>query len=193
MGTVRIVEAAFGNQEIIENLSSQNRLGDDSRNILERDSTIPDALGIDYHGRSVLTLIEAARVIGPGKRPESGFPKFELERVLQRLSARRVATSPLVAGFPNVSADENVVREGRHVSSRQTGLRSVVTRLGRIVRRAGSHFLRIASGGIARQSIWRCGIASVHEFGGKPRGVDGPSMRVCAAVILRKLKGETGI
>src|SRR5271166_3452990 len=91
MGTVGIVQAAFGNQEIIEDFSSQDRFGDDPGYVFGGDPAIPDSLGIDHDGRSVLALVEAARMIGPGQGPESGLPELELEGILERLEARRVA------------------------------------------------------------------------------------------------------
>src|SRR5208337_1539667 len=41
MRTVRIVEAGFGNQQIAQNFSPQDRLGDDSRDVLSGDVAVP--------------------------------------------------------------------------------------------------------------------------------------------------------
>jgi len=131
MGTVGIVKAAFGNQEIIEDFSSQDCFGDDPGNVLGGDPAIPDSLGIDHDGRSVLALVEAAGMIGPGQGAESGLPEFDLESFLERLEARRVAATPLVARVADVTADEYVVREGRHVSSHEMRLKSVATGQGK--------------------------------------------------------------
>ena len=131
MGTVGIVQAAFGNQEIIEDFSSQDRFGDDPGNVFDGGPAIPDSLGIDHDGRPVLALVEAARMIGPGQGPESGLPELELEGILERLEARRVAARPLVASVADVTADEYVVREGRHVSSHEVWLKSVATGQGK--------------------------------------------------------------
>lgn len=157
MGAVGIVQAAIGNHEIVEDFPSQDRSGDDPGDVLGGDSAIPDSLRIDHHGRSVLALVKAARMIGPGQYAESGLLEFQLESVPECLSARRVATTPLVARISNISADENVVRERRHVSSHETWLKSVVTNKGDRFRR--NEFLtdRIASGRIPRQSICRQG------------------------------------
>ena len=127
MGAVGIVQTAFGNQEIVEDFSSQDRFRDDPGNVLEGDSAIPDSLGIDHDGRSMLALVEAARVIGPGQSAEAGLPEFDLESILERLEPLGVAAAPLVARITNVTADENVVREGRHVSSHEMGLKIVAT------------------------------------------------------------------
>src|SRR5271157_2682459 len=131
MGTVGIVQAAFGNQEIIEDFSSQDCFGDDPGNVLGGDPAIPDSLGIDHDGRSVLALVEAAGMIGPGQGAESGLPEFDLESFLERLAARRVAATALVARVADVTADEYVVREGRHVSSHEMRLKSVATGQGK--------------------------------------------------------------
>ncbi len=161
MGTVGIVQAAFGNQEIIEDFSSQDRFGDDPGYVFGGDPAIPDSLGIDHDGRSVLALVEAARVIGPGQGPESGLPEFELEGILERLEARRVAATPLVARVADVTADENVVREGRHVSSHEMWLKSVATGQGKTLRRGRVHH---------RQDSIRTDPSSAHLSTGRSSG-----------------------
>lgn len=166
MGTVGIVQAAFGNQEIIEDFSSQDRFGDDPRNVFGGDPAIPDSLGIDHDRRSVLALVEAARMIGPGQGPESGLPEFELESILERLEARRVAATPLVARVADVTADENVVREGRHVSSQEMWLKSVATGQGKTLRRG-----RVRH----RQDSIRTDPSSVHFSIGESPGFASPA------------------
>jgi hypothetical protein len=122
MGTIGIVQTGLGNQEVVEDFSSQDRPGDDPGHVLDGDPAIPDSLGIDHDGRAMLTLVEAARVIGAGQGAKSRLPQLNLESIFERLETRRVAAAPLVAGFTNVPADEDVVREGRHVSSHESGL-----------------------------------------------------------------------
>ncbi len=190
MGTVGIVQAAFGNQEIIEDFSSQDRFGDDPGYVFGGDPAIPDTQGIDHDGRSVLALVEAARMIGPGQGPESGLPELELEGILERLEARRVAATPLVARVANVTADENVVREGRHVSSHETWLKSAATGQGKTLRRNGTVTDRIASARIPRQSLSRPREARVRVSGRKFPRVNGPSIRICTPVILTELKAK---
>ena len=190
MGTVGIVQAAFGNQEIIEDFSSQDRFGDDPGYVFGGDPAIPDSLGIDHDGRSVLALVEAARMIGPGQGPESGLPELELEGILERLEARRVAATPLVARVANVTADENVVREGRHVSSHEMWLKSAATGQGKTLRRTETVTDRIASARIPRQSLSRPGEARVRVSGRKFPRVNGPSIRICTPVILMELKAK---
>ena len=190
MGTVGIVQAAFGNQEIIEDFSSQDRFGDDPGYVFGGDPAIPDSLGIDHDGRSVLALVEAARMIGPGQGPESGLPEFELEGILERLEARRVAATPLVARVADVTADENVVREGRHVSSHEMWLKSAATGQGKTLRRTETVTDRIASARIPRQSLSRPGEARVRVSGRKFPRVNGPSIRICTPVIVTELKAK---
>jgi len=161
MGTVGIVKAAFGNQEIIEDFSSQDCFGDDPGNVLGGDPAIPDSLGIDHDGRSVLALVEAAGMIGPGQEAESGLPEFDLESFLERLEARRVAATPLVARVADVTADEYVVREGRHVSSHEMRLKSVATGQGKTLCRG-----RVRH----RQDSIRTDPSSVHFSTGRSSG-----------------------
>jgi len=190
MGTVGIVQAAFGNQEIIEDFSSQDRFGDDPGYVFGGNPAIPDSLGIDHNRRSVLALVEAARMIGPGQGPESGLPELELESILERLEARRVAATPLVARVADVTADENVVREGRHVSSHEMWLKSAATGQGKTLRRTETVTDRIASARIPRQSLSRPGEARVRVSGRKFPRVNGPSIRICTPVILTELKAK---
>jgi len=161
MGTVGIVQAAFGNQEIIEDFSSQDCFGDDPGNVLGGDPAIPDSLGIDHDVRSVLALVEAAGMIGPGQGTESGLPEFDLESFLERLEARRVAATPLVARVADVTADEYVVREGRHVSSHEMRLKSVATDQGKTLCRG-----RVRH----RQDSIRTDPSSVHFSTGRSSG-----------------------
>src|SRR5271157_2489269 len=161
MGTVGIVQAAFGNQEIIEDFSSQDRFGDDPGYVFGGDPAIPDSLGIDHDGRSVLALVEAARMIGPGQGAKSGLPEFDLESFLERLEARRVAATPLVARVADVTADEYVVREGRHVSSHEMRLKSVATGQGKTLRRGRARH---------RQDSIRTDPSSVHFSTGRSSG-----------------------
>ena len=117
MGTVWIIQTAFGDQEIFQNLPFQNGPRDDPGYIFQRDLTVPDALGIDDDGRAMLALIETTRVIGPGQRPQPRFLELGLESLAERLAAFGVTTPSFVARRSNITADKDVVREGRHVLS----------------------------------------------------------------------------
>jgi hypothetical protein len=70
-----------------------------------------------------------------------------------------------VAGFTNVPADEDVVREGRHVASHESGLKSHEPGQGSTVSNARIDIDRIASGGSSRQPISRSGKARIDRSG----------------------------
>jgi hypothetical protein len=115
MGTVGIVQAALGNQQIVEDLPSQDGLGDDSRDVVDRDLAIPDPLRINHHGWTMFALVKAASVIGAGESTETRFLELGLESTPERLTTLGVAATPFMAGLANVSADENVMGKSRHV------------------------------------------------------------------------------
>src|SRR5262249_5580838 len=114
VGAIGVVQAGVGDQEVIEDLPPDEGLLDDPGHVLGRHAAVPDPLGVDHDGRAVLALIEAARVVGAGERPEAGLLQGLLEGVAQVLLALGVAAAALVAGLADVAADEDMVREGRH-------------------------------------------------------------------------------
>jgi len=114
MWTTRIIQTSIGNEQIIQNLASKDRLVHDPGDIFHTYPAVPDPLGINYHGRPVLALLEAAGVIGTGERSEASPLELFLECLAQCLPSSRVATTPLVAGFPNIPADKDVISKRRH-------------------------------------------------------------------------------
>ncbi len=77
--------------------------------------TVPDPLRVDHHRRAMLTLFEAAGMIGANQRAEPGLLQLLLEGLAQGLLPLGVAASALVPGSTHVAADEDVMGEGRHV------------------------------------------------------------------------------
>ena len=83
-------------------------------------TAVPNALRVDHHGRAVLALLQAAGVIGTRQGPEAGLLELILECVAEGLTAIRVATTSLVAGVPDIAADEDMVRKSRHIRSHRS-------------------------------------------------------------------------
>jgi len=75
---------------------------------------IPDRIWINYEIRSVLALIETARLVGADLALEAMFGQFLLEQFLQYRLAGGIAASPRTSRRAPVAADENVFFEPGH-------------------------------------------------------------------------------
>jgi hypothetical protein len=78
------------------------------------DVSIPDGIWIDHEIRSVLALIETARLVGADLALEATFRQFLLEEFLQHRLAGGIAASPRTSRRTPVAADENVFFELGH-------------------------------------------------------------------------------
>jgi hypothetical protein len=78
------------------------------------DVSIPDGIGIDHEIRSVLTLVETARLIGSHLTFEAAFGQLLFEKFLQFHLAVRIAASPRVTRRALVTAYKNVPFELGH-------------------------------------------------------------------------------
>jgi hypothetical protein len=173
MGTIGIVQAGLVNQQVVEDLPSQDRPGDDPGDVLDGDLPVPDSLGINHDGRPVLALIEAARVVGSGQQAETRLPELDLEGILECLGAVGVAATPLVAGLANIAADENVMSKGRHIASHESWLEIGKPGQAGAILRAGTIADRIAFRQSRRQSISRSGAVRANRGKGLGAGRSG--------------------
>jgi hypothetical protein len=78
------------------------------------DVSVPDGVGIDHEIRSVLTLVETARLIGSHLTFEAAFGQLLFEKFLQFRLAVRIAASPRVTRRALVTAYKNVLFELGH-------------------------------------------------------------------------------
>ena len=85
MRAIRIVQTLVGDQQVVQDLASQDRLGHDPGHVIDGDPSVPDPLRINDDGRSVLALLQASRMIRTGQRAEPGVFQFFLEGFAQRL------------------------------------------------------------------------------------------------------------
>jgi hypothetical protein len=115
VGTVDVVQAIVGDQEVGQDLAPEDSLGDNARHILDLDAAIPDALRVNHDRWAVLALLEATGMIRTRQRTESGLLECDLEGLPQLLMSVRVTAPSLVAGRTNVTANENMMREGWHI------------------------------------------------------------------------------
>src|SRR5262249_23143517 len=74
VGAIRIIQAGICDQQVVDDLAPKDRLGHDPTNVLDRHMAVPDSSGINHHGRSMLTLVQAARVVGPHERTQPCRP-----------------------------------------------------------------------------------------------------------------------
>jgi hypothetical protein len=115
MGAIRIVQTALRNEQIVENLSAQDRLGDNPRNIRQCDAPVPNPLRVNDNGRAMLALIEATCVIRPRQQTDPRSLDLDLERVPQGLFSFWITATPFMAGFSNIAAYKNMVMKSCHV------------------------------------------------------------------------------
>jgi hypothetical protein len=112
--TVGVVQAIIGDDEVIENLTADQGLGDDPRHIVGPDAAVPDGLRIDHDDRTMLALIETAGLVDSRPTPEPGPFQFLLEGVPQGLRAGWIARTSRVPRLPHVAANEHVMSKGWH-------------------------------------------------------------------------------
>src|SRR3954469_21003463 len=104
--TVWVIQAGVGDQEVGEDLATDQRLRDDPRHVLDLHPAVPDAQGIDDDRRPVLALLEASRLVRPDQRAQPGLLHLGLECVAEGLFPVGVAAAPLVARGADIAADE---------------------------------------------------------------------------------------
>jgi hypothetical protein len=110
------VDATLGQAQALDRTVARNvglnNLGD----VRELYVSIPDTLGIDHHGRTVLALVEASGVVSPdgGLQPAEG--ELSLKGALEVAGASGIAASARVATRALVAAYEDVFCEFRHAT-----------------------------------------------------------------------------
>ena len=145
VGAVGVVQAIIGDHQVVQDLAAQDRLGHDSRHILDLDPSIPDSLRIDHHRRSVLALLQAPGMVCACQRTKPGLLELFLERLSQLLIAVRIAAATLVAGRTHVATYKYMMGKRWHgrLFRDLPPLRPFATRLpDRSISLASSHFLQ---------------------------------------------------
>jgi hypothetical protein len=82
--------------------------------VRQRDSAIPDGLGIDHEIRPVFALVQAAGLVGAHSTLQTALSEFQLKQLLQLGPGGWITTSARVSGRPLVPADKNMALEFRH-------------------------------------------------------------------------------
>jgi hypothetical protein len=119
MGAACRVQAGVSNQQSFNRPVAHDMGINNLIHIGSRDSAVPDRLRIDHYIRPMLTLVEAAGLVGPYLALDSTQAKCGLELFLQFTFSRRVARTLRMAFRPLVGADENVfLKFGRNATSK---------------------------------------------------------------------------
>lgn len=114
MRTTRGVETLVGKNQALDRLSVDDVGLDDLLDVCGSDAPVPDAIGINHHGWSVLALVEASGHIGPHPFLEASQSQLLFEEELQLGLARGIAAAARMSGFTRVAANEKVLLELGH-------------------------------------------------------------------------------
>ncbi len=110
-----VVQAFIADQKVREDVPADQCFGNDPGNIFNLNTTIPNAGRVDDNHRAVFTLIKTTGEVGP--RLGAGQPLFfqlGLEGSPEFFGSFRITTSPTVAWFPMITADEKMRFERSH-------------------------------------------------------------------------------
>ena len=110
----RSVEAGVGDLQALDGLASDDVGMHDLVNVFRCDVAVPDGVGIDDDGGTVLALVEASRLVGADGGAGSGLGQAGLESTLEVAGGGRVATATRMIGWALVAADEDVPDELWH-------------------------------------------------------------------------------
>jgi hypothetical protein len=111
------IQAGVGQAKALDRVSTDSVRIDNLVDVRFGDMAIPDGLGINDDGGSVLTLIEASRLVGAHASRQSALGEFLLEELLQFGFGGRIAAASGIARRALVSADEDMLFEFRHLSA----------------------------------------------------------------------------
>ena len=114
MGAGLGVEAGVGDAEAFDGAAGDEVRGDDFIGVLGFDAAIPDGIGVDDDGGTVLTLVEAAGFVDADPAGEASFASELREAGVERALAVGSAGGAGRIGGADVVADEDVAFEEGH-------------------------------------------------------------------------------
>lgn len=118
------VQARVGDDQPLHRTIAQDMRGNDLLQVSFCDAAIPYCLRVHHHRRTMLTLIQASRFIGPDCIPHPMLCQLLLERFLQLTLRRRIAGTAWMTFRTCVSTNEYVLVELRHYFRLQQGKKS---------------------------------------------------------------------
>jgi len=113
------VDTGFLQHKPLHRISPDDMRLDDFVNVIGGHSPVPDRIGIDHQVGTMLTLVEAARLVRAHFSFEPTFLQLLLEKLLQRRLALGIATSARMPRRALIAADENMLLELRHYNNVQ--------------------------------------------------------------------------
>lgn len=120
MRTALRVQAGVWNHQTSYRFIADNVRVDNLVYIISGYSAIPDCIGIDNKIRTMLALIEAARLVGADGTFYSALGQLDFEHLLEISIAGRVAATTRVCGRPLIAANENMLLEFWHGAKNQS-------------------------------------------------------------------------
>jgi hypothetical protein len=126
------VQACIGQPETLDWPTVEEVFRDDFLYVADVNEAVPDSLGIDHDDRTVLTLVEATRLVGADVVLEASFPDRVLESGFEFPAAGWKAAGAGSTFVALIRADEDVMVEFRHCFSslqddiRRTGLSETI-------------------------------------------------------------------
>jgi hypothetical protein len=114
VGATLGIEARIGQAKALDGAMVQEVLVDDLLDVLEVDEAVPDSLGIDHDDGPVLTLVEAAGLVGADVMLEASLLDGILEGRFELFASVGEAAGTRGAFVALVDADEDMVVELRH-------------------------------------------------------------------------------
>ncbi len=115
------VYAGFPQPQPLHRFASHKVRVDDFIHIGGRNPAVPDRFRINHQVRTMLTLVQAARLVRPYSSLQSAFPQFLLKQFLQLRFPLRIAAPSRMTRRPLIPADENVLFELSHQNNVQDG------------------------------------------------------------------------
>jgi hypothetical protein len=115
------VYAGFAQHQALNRFASNNVRVDDFIHIGGRDSTVPDGFRINHQVRTMLALVQAARLIRPDSSLQPAFRQFLFKQFLQLRFPLRIAAASRMTRRPLIPANENVLFELGHENNVQDG------------------------------------------------------------------------
>ena len=117
----RGVDTFLAHSQALDWLSAYDVGIDDFIDIIERDMSVPDCLGIDHEIRTMLALVQASRLVGADASTQPSLRQLLLESLLQFRVSVRITTSSRMSRDPLVPANKNVLLKSGHGNSVEAG------------------------------------------------------------------------
>jgi hypothetical protein len=110
---MRGVQNGVGNDEARHWLATYDVGLNDFVHIFRLNASVPDGFGIDHHGGTQFTLVQASRFVGANILKAS-LSQLGFEKALQLALPGRIATTPRVPGLALIHANKNMFVEFGH-------------------------------------------------------------------------------